>query len=793
MPAPDRLPLDVSSTVTFPFIPKGLIRGHYTDVEVDALLEALPVGISEADAQLLIDAALAAVVVGSLTEEQIAEILAAIPDAPITRDEFDALVERVAALDDKINDKVNDLFDSLIDRIEEVDANVDALALQHDLDKIDLLALIDAIPAGVITVHEGKFELGIDGTPLALISEFAIYDQGLHFFPASGVLINVVRSPIGAAAEMLTLAIQSSVFTVHTSATSYPFSVQNPEASQSKIVMQRGASLMQFTASGPNDMFELAHNVDLFATDSGQQFSSLEHTHTTRDIDGLLDALALAQANILAELKPLLALKADKNHQHVLADLPEVQDAFNQILPSLLNTDEINKRISDVEFDVFNLAKAKADITDLAVLDTAVVSGLAKKTDKTIFDSFISNIYTPTALDHQSQISDRYTKAEVDQLIAANAAGVLTDEQVAQIIALIPDGPITQADLDNLIDGLQAYIEGQDQQIRDELQQALENIAAELATSASLNDADQHITTSFLTVLNKITTKQIQTEGVSFNLFGRTGEIGFLNGKLSSSADGAPLRTVAHTDDLTGFVNKAQMDAAINKVDVVDDVSQMIPQVNDLMQWVPALVETVMDQRADFEASLPTPWLRATLLTGFSNNGANILIIRKVFGGDSIQLVGDVRNVNATMQVDQWIQIATVPFYFNRNTPDFVIGTTDNTYRPGTALAYISTDGKLWVKAQGLVPSFMSFNIVASAFPANLRAADLDDAVKANGGPSEKNVNTATAAELQKTSGIGPALSKRIVDNRPYVSIDDLATRVSGLSVATALQMGLVI
>ena len=37
------------------------------------------------------------------------------------------------------------------------------------------------------------------------------------------------------------------------------------------------------------------------------------------------------------------------------------------------------------------------------------------------------------------------------------------------------------------------------------------------------------------------------------------------------------------------------------------------------------------------------------------------------------------------------------------------------------------------------------------------------------------NLNSATAQELESLKGIGPAMSKKIIDGRPYKSVDDLA------------------
>jgi len=51
-------------------------------------------------------------------------------------------------------------------------------------------------------------------------------------------------------------------------------------------------------------------------------------------------------------------------------------------------------------------------------------------------------------------------------------------------------------------------------------------------------------------------------------------------------------------------------------------------------------------------------------------------------------------------------------------------------------------------------------------------------------GQEKVNINAATIEELQTITGVGPAYAQRIIDNRPFSSLDDLI-RVKGIGEKT--------
>lgn len=55
---------------------------------------------------------------------------------------------------------------------------------------------------------------------------------------------------------------------------------------------------------------------------------------------------------------------------------------------------------------------------------------------------------------------------------------------------------------------------------------------------------------------------------------------------------------------------------------------------------------------------------------------------------------------------------------------------------------------------------------------------------KTTRGAEKVNINTASAEQLETISGIGPAMAKKIIENRPYMSLEELQN-VPGIGEAT--------
>ncbi len=72
-----------------------------------------------------------------------------------------------------------------------------------------------------------------------------------------------------------------------------------------------------------------------------------------------------------------------------------------------------------------------------------------------------------------------------------------------------------------------------------------------------------------------------------------------------------------------------------------------------------------------------------------------------------------------------------------------------------------------------------AFLLIVAAFCAHVSfvSAEAPAAKKKAEAPALVDINSASEAELQKLKGIGPAISKKIVQGRPYKGKDDLVKK----------------
>ena len=83
----------------------------------------------------------------------------------------------------------------------------------------------------------------------------------------------------------------------------------------------------------------------------------------------------------------------------------------------------------------------------------------------------------------------------------------------------------------------------------------------------------------------------------------------------------------------------------------------------------------------------------------------------------------------------------------------------------------IESDGSRWW--------VVSHQIAARGPPGKARARP-DRSEKPKSGGGRVNVNTASQAELEALPGIGPVIARRIIEGRPYRSVEELE-RVKGI------------
>jgi hypothetical protein len=112
--------------------------------------------------------------------------------------------------------------------------------------------------------------------------------------------------------------------------------------------------------------------------------------------------------------------------------------------------------------------------------------------------------------------------------------------------------------------------------------------------------------------------------------------------------------------------------------------------------------------------------------------------------------------------------------------------------RRGIPLLRTDLDGSVSIESDGERWRVVSHEIAARGPPAEKTPARPDRSEKSkpeSGGGRLINLNTASQADLEALPGIGPVLARRIVEGRPYRSVDDLE-RVKGIGKKRLEEIG---
>jgi competence protein ComEA len=116
--------------------------------------------------------------------------------------------------------------------------------------------------------------------------------------------------------------------------------------------------------------------------------------------------------------------------------------------------------------------------------------------------------------------------------------------------------------------------------------------------------------------------------------------------------------------------------------------------------------------------------------------------------------------------------------------PEIVVAVSGEVNAPGSYVLPWGARAEEAVRAAGGFTAQADRTLVNLAQPLGTGDALFVPGLRAETGEVRISINTATALELQQLPGVGPAISQRIVEGRPYGSVDDLL-RVRGIGEKT--------
>lgn len=121
---------------------------------------------------------------------------------------------------------------------------------------------------------------------------------------------------------------------------------------------------------------------------------------------------------------------------------------------------------------------------------------------------------------------------------------------------------------------------------------------------------------------------------------------------------------------------------------------------------------------------------------------------------------------------------------FERQQSDVVVSVSGAVARPGVYELPWGARAADLIQAAGGLTGEAEATLVNLALPLDTGSTIMVPTRYAPSGDERISLNTSSQRDLESLPGIGPVIAGRIIENRPYDSVDEL-TRVSGIGLAT--------